>query len=127
MKVRMTRKLTNSAAPILWLLTAAPSALAGSVTQPGDTMGSPSGAPAPPGIYFANQVNWRCSNTAPRTCVATAIPIVAWSTPWTILGGRLMFATAPTTGVEVAIHYTHYASGFFNPFFGGRTGLGSRQ
>jgi hypothetical protein len=97
----------------LWLSTApsalaptAPSALAGSVTQPGDTMGSPSGAPAPPGIYFVNQANWGCSsNTTPHTCVATGIPIVAWSTPWMIFGGRLVFATAPTTGVELAIRF----------------------
>src|SRR5208283_5171881 len=104
MKARLTRKLTNSAAALLLLLSAAPSALAGSVTQPGDTMGSASGAPIPPGLYFANQANWGCAGTTPRTCVATEIPLFAWSTPWTILGARLAFATAPTTVVNVAIH-----------------------
>jgi hypothetical protein len=108
----------NSAAAILLLLSTAPSALAGSVTQPGDTMGSPSGAPIPPGFYFALQTNYGCSNTTPRTCVATEIPLFAWSTPWKILGGRLSFAAAPTTGVQVSIHDTHHASDLFNPFVG---------
>ena len=57
------------------LLSTAPSALAGSVTQPGDTMGSASGAPMPPGFYFANQVNWGCSSTTPRPRVVTEIPL----------------------------------------------------
>ena len=90
MKVRMTRKLRNSAAAVLLLLFTAPSALAGSVTHPGDTMGSPNGASAPEGLYIVNQANRGCSNTTPHTCVTTGIPFVAWSTPWTILGGRLV-------------------------------------
>jgi Putative MetA-pathway of phenol degradation len=121
MKGRMTRKLTNSAAAsLLLLLSTALSALAGSVTQPGDTMGSASGAPIPPGVYFGNQASYGCSNTTPRTCTVVGVPIVAWSTPWTIFGGRLQFATAPTTGVGVAIHDTHYATGLFNPWLGGQ-------
>jgi hypothetical protein len=119
MKGWMTRKLTNSVAASLLLLSTALSALAGSVTQPGDTMGSPSGAPTPPGVYFVNQANWGCSNTTPRTCTVVGVPIVAWSTPWTIFGGRLVLVAAPTTGVGVAIRDTHYATGLFNPFAAG--------
>ena len=78
-----------------------------------------SGGPIPPGVYFANQVNWGCSDTSPRTCVVTDIPIVAWSTPWKIFGGRLAFATAPSTWVDVDIHKAHQASDFFNPFGAG--------
>jgi Putative MetA-pathway of phenol degradation len=121
MKGRMTRKLTNSAAAsLLLLLSTALSALAGSVTQPGDTMGSASGAPIPPGVYFGNQASYGCSNTTPRTCTVVDVPIVAWSTPWTIFGGRLQFATAPTTGLNVNIHDEHHASGLFNPWVGGQ-------
>src|SRR4029453_7923669 len=103
-KARIPMKRRYSAvAGFLFLLTAT-SALAGSVTQPGDTMGSPSGAPIPPGVYVANQLNWGCSNTTPRTCFATEIPLFAWSTPGKILGGQLAFAAAPTTWVDVDIH-----------------------
>ena len=39
--------------------------------------------------------------------------------PGKFLGGRLAFATAPTTWVNVDIHDTHEASGLFNPFASG--------
>jgi hypothetical protein len=120
MQSRMDWGLRNLISASILLLSTAPSALAGSVTQPGDTMGSASGAPIPPGFYFANQANWGCANTTPRTCVVTEIPLFAWSTPWKILGARLAFATAPTTAVKVDIHDTHHASGLFNPFVGGQ-------
>jgi len=119
MKGRLIRTLRNAAAATLMLLCTTSSVLAGSVTQPGDTMGSPSGAPIPPGVYVANQANWGCSDTTPRTCVFTEIPLFAWSTPWKILGGRLAFATAPSTWVDVDIHKAHQASDFFNPFGAG--------
>ena len=120
MQMGMDWALRNFISASILLLSTVPSALAGSVTQPGDTMGSASGAPIPPGFYFANQMNWGCANTTPRTCVGTEIPLFAWSTPWKILGASLAFATAPTTAVNVAIHDTHHASGLFNPFVGGQ-------
>jgi hypothetical protein len=110
--------LRNLILASMLLLSTAASALAGSVTQPGDTMGSASGAAIPPGFYFANQVNWGCANTSPRTCVFTEIPLFAWSTPWKILGATVAFAAAPTTYVRVAIHDRYHASGLFNPFVG---------
>ena len=115
MQGRLTRKL--AAATLVLFCTTCP-VLARSVTQPGDTMGSPSGAPIPPGVYVANQANWGCSNTTPRTCVGTEIPLFAWSTPWKPLGGRLAFATAPTTWVDVDFHHADSFSGLFNPFVG---------
>jgi hypothetical protein len=96
---------------------AAASGLAGSVTQPGETLGSASGAPAPQGFYFANIANWGCRNTSPqRTCVGVNIPVLFWSTPATIFGARLELTLAPATGVEVGIHDTAYFSGLFNTF-----------
>jgi hypothetical protein len=111
--------LRNLSAASLLLLFTASSARAGSVTQPGDTMGSPSGAPVPPGFYFANQFNWGRINTTPRTTVFTEIPLFAWSMPWKMLGGQPVLAVAPATWVDVDIHDTHHASGWFNPFVGG--------
>ena len=113
----MNRKLIKWAAACVLSVGSAASALAGSVTSPGQTIGSAAGVPAPPGFYFANTADWGCRNTSPqRTCVGVNVPILFWSTPWTILGGRLEWTLAPITGVEVGIDKTAYSSGLFNPF-----------
>ena len=95
-------------------------ALAGSVTQPGETVGIAAGAPLPPGFYFVNTGEWGCRNTSPdSTCVGVDIPVVAWSTPWTLLGARLQFLVA-TPVVEVGVHNTSYVSGIYNPLVSGQ-------
>jgi Putative MetA-pathway of phenol degradation len=114
---KLKGKLTKWAAAGVLSIGTAASGLAGSVTQPGETLGVPTGAPAPPGFYFANTANWGCRNTNPqRTCVGVNIPVLVWSTPAMIFGARLQLSLAPTTGVEVGIHNTTYFSGLFNPF-----------
>ena len=91
-----------AAAGALCLCLTAP-ALAGSVTQPGETVGIAAGAPLPPGFYFVNTGDWGCRNTSPNdTCVGVDIPVVAWSTPWQLLGARLQFLVA-TPVVEVGV------------------------
>jgi hypothetical protein len=56
----MSSKWTKlAAAGALSLCTAAP-ALAGSVTQPGETVGLNAGAPLPQGWYAINTVDWGC-------------------------------------------------------------------
>ena len=95
-------------------------ALAGSVTQPGETVGVAAGAPLPPGFYFVNTGDWGCRNTSPdSTCVGVDIPVVAWSTPWQLLGARLQFLVA-TPVVEVGVHNTSYVSGIYNPLVSGQ-------
>src|SRR5262249_30043925 len=91
----MNSKLTKLAtAAFLSLCTAAP-ALAGSVTQPGETVGLNAGAPLDPGWYAINTVDWGCRNTTPtHTCTGLTIPVVAWSTPWTFLGARFQLLAA---------------------------------
>ena len=114
----MALRILISASVLLLFTATVPSALAGSATQPGDTMGSASGAEIPPGFYIANQLNWGCSDATPETCVLTDIPLFAWSTPWKILGARLAFATAPATGVDLDIDETYEETDWFNPFVG---------
>src|SRR5438128_9065841 len=97
-----TKLMKLAAAGALSLCTAAP-ALAGSVTQPGETVGLNTGAPLDPGWYAINTVDWGCRNTNPQhTCTGLTIPVVAWSTPWTILGARLQFLGA-WPAVEVGV------------------------
>jgi hypothetical protein len=111
----MRSKLTAlAAAGVLSLCSNLPG-YAGSVTQPGETLGAAAGAPLPPGVYFTSTQDWGCRTTSPEdTCLGVVIPVVVWSTPWKIAGGRLQFlAFAPA--VEVGVDHTLYRSGFYNP------------
>src|ERR1700745_350290 len=63
-ELQMNSKLTKLAtAGFLSLCTAAP-ALAGSVTQPGETVGLNAGTPLAPGWYAINTVDWGCHPAA---------------------------------------------------------------
>src|SRR5271165_5717215 len=116
----INRKLRNSAAASLLLLSTAHSVLAGSVTQPGDTMGVANGAPTPEGFYFVNQANYGSTNSSPRFDLGAEVPLLVWSTPWKILGGSLLLTTGPRTLVGVDIHNVNATNGVFNPFVGGK-------
>jgi hypothetical protein len=107
-----------AAAGVLSLCTAA-SALAGSVTQPGETVGLASGAPLPQGLYFVNTGDWGRRSDPADTSVGVDIPVIAWSTPWTILGGRVQFLIAGPV-VEVGVHRTTYLRGVYNPLVSGQ-------
>jgi hypothetical protein len=108
-----------AAAGLLSLSATAP-ALAGSVTQPGETVGVAAGAPLPPGVYYVNTSDYGCRDTQPAAvCTALTIPVVAWSTPATLLGARLQFLVA-TPAVFVAVENTPSSSGMFNPLVSGQ-------
>src|SRR5262245_29974387 len=119
-ELQMNSKLTRlAAAGALSLCTAVP-ALAGSVTQPGETVGLNAGTPLAPGWYAINTVDWGCRNTTPQhTCTGLTIPLVAWSTPWTLLGARLQFVGG-WPAVEVGVHDTTYFAGLYNPVVAGQ-------
>src|SRR5215471_7575005 len=64
-ELQMNSKLTKlAAAGVLSLCTAVP-ALAGSVTQPGETVGLNAGTPLAPGWYAINTVDWGCMEHHP--------------------------------------------------------------
>jgi hypothetical protein len=91
----MTNKFATLAAAGVLSLCGTTSALAGSVTQPGETIGVAAGAPLPPGFYLVNTADWGCRTTKPAdTCLFVDIPVLAWSTPWQIFGARLQFLVA---------------------------------
>jgi hypothetical protein len=122
----MNSKLTKLAAAGVLSLCAAAPALAGSVTQPGETVGLNTGAPLPQGWYVINTVDWGCRNTNPtHTCTGLTIPVVAWSTPWTFWGARVQFLAA-WPAVEVGVQRNlslnpdlnlpgTYFNGMYNP------------
>jgi hypothetical protein len=51
--------------------------------------------------------------------VGVDIPVLAWSTPWTILGGRVQFLLAGPV-VEVGVHHANYLRGVYNPLVAGQ-------
>jgi hypothetical protein len=105
------------------------SVLAGSISQPGEIVGY-TWAPLPQGLYFATTEsygNWRgLSNNAEGF---VSIPVLVWSTPWTLLGARVesyvavpsASVTAPHTGNVVTaagavVPTGTHVSGIYNPF-----------
>ncbi|GLK78206.1 hypothetical protein GCM10008171_34600 [Methylopila jiangsuensis] len=99
-------------------------AFAGSVTQPGERVGLAAGAPLPEGVYFVNTLDWGVRRVRDGNggrgdvTVAVDIPVIAWSTPWQVLGGRVQVLVA-TPLIHVATDNnlggdTEY--GFYNPF-----------
>ena len=111
----MTRTFTLAAAGVLSFCAMISTALAGSVTQPGETVGLATGAPLPEGLYFVNTADWGCRDTNPNTtCVGVDIPVVAWATPWTPLGARLQLLLA-TPVIEVGVHNANYQASVYNP------------
>jgi len=114
----MSNILKKLAAAAVLSLCSAASALAGSVTQPGETVGLAVGAPLPQGLYFVNTGDWG-NRSGVDTSVGVTIPVLAWSTPWTILGGRVQFLLAGPL-VEVGVHHTTYLRGVYNPLVAGQ-------
>jgi hypothetical protein len=118
-KTQTTGKLaTLTAACVLGLCASASTALGGSVTQPGETVGLAVGAPLPPGLYFVNTGDYGVRNGA-DVALGVDIPVLAWATPWTIAGARVQFLLA-TPLVEVGVHHTNYLRGVYNPLVAGQ-------
>jgi hypothetical protein len=126
----MKSNLTKLAAAGALTLSATAGAMAGSVTQPGETAGLALGAPLPPGFYFVDTTSWGVRNeggAVGKVGVGVTIPVIAWSTPWKVLGARVeFFAAAPA--LEVGVTGTNpgrpvglgaYAESMYNPFIGG--------
>ena len=123
----MNKKLTKWAAAAVLSISAAAPALGGSVTRPGDTVGAAVGLPLPPGFYFAESTDPGFPGHKPAWHLSTwvDVPVLVWSTPWTIFGGRLVFSTAPV--VPVSSHLRHgQQERPVQSVYGGSTGLGSR-
>ncbi|MDQ2104775.1 transporter [Azospirillum isscasi] len=103
-------------------MAAASPALAGSVTQPGETIGLAVGAPLPEGVYFVDTFDWGVRegpNGAPDTTLAVNIPVVAWATPAKVLGARVQLLAA-LPALAVGVQNSDYTSGIYNPFLAGQ-------
>jgi hypothetical protein len=129
----MKNNPTKLAAAGLLMLAATASAMAGSVTQQGETAGLALGVPLSPGFYFVDTSNWGVRNVGGgvKESVGATIPVIVWSTPWKVLGARVGFLVTTsalevgtTSGIvrtpigPVAVPAT-YNESMYNPFIGG--------
>ena len=110
---RNAGKLTAlGTACILSVCGAASSAFAGSVMQPGETVGLAVGAPLPEGLYFIDTLDWGVRTTNPKSALGVNIPVLAWSTPWTFLGGRVEILAAWPELEAGTFGGPHFVDGF---------------
>ena len=93
-------------------------AQAGSVTQPGETIGYAPGAPLPQGWYFADTTDYG-QRTPPSDATAiVTIPVIVWATPYHFLGARVQaLAAMPLVGAGTPGSYT---AGWYNPWISGQ-------
>jgi hypothetical protein len=97
-------------------------AFANVVTPPGERAGIDLASPLPEGVYFVDLAgvgNNRAAVT-PSSAFDYNVPIIAWATPWTILGGRIqLLVAAPEASVSFGQNNL-LARGIYNPFVAGQ-------
>jgi hypothetical protein len=64
-------------------------AQAGPVTEAGELVGLAMGAPLPEGVYFVDTASMVSLGNNYNTTLFVNIPVLAWSTPWMLAGGRV--------------------------------------
>jgi hypothetical protein len=91
-------------------------AQAGSITQPGELVGY-TWAPLPQGIYFATTGSYGNFRGLPYNGEAAVnVPVMIWSTPWTIFGGRVeAYAAVPSVALGVR-GPGPFISAIYNPY-----------
>lgn len=111
----MNKMIKMSVCGIAALLSATTASQAGSELPPGVTTGIPLGVPLPEGVYDITIPTYGWRNSTPQTDVGILAPMwLIWSTPYTILGGRLVIdAVSPVA--EVNVHNVLQRGGFANP------------
>jgi hypothetical protein len=114
--MKITAKLAAAAFGAVAFSTAA---LAGSTNPPGERAGLDLATPLPEGVYFVNIASvgsWRGGKG--DNAFDYNVPILAWSTPWTIADGRISLMGALPT-ISVSSQGGVYSRGLYNPFVAG--------
>lgn len=107
--------------PVLALcLAVAGAARAGSAAQPGQTVGLPTGAQLPVGLYFVDTSSLGERGTTPFPSSSNInLPTFVWSTPFDIVGGHLQLVFIQPV-LNVAPQRTPYRVGFGQQFYAGQ-------
>ena len=99
--------ITSAATLMVWGTT---SAFAGSVLQPGGTVGLPAGAPLPEGVYFINTSSYG-QRTSTQSGLNVNLTQVVWATPFSFYDTRLQFVVLqPTNGTTGTTADQFYAN-----------------
>jgi hypothetical protein len=94
---------------------------AGSITEPGATIGAPAGAQAPEGIYLRNNLNGGNDRGNEHDTLLVEIPAIVWATPYHLWNGQLIFAAAaPSVGLgesspPLPVGTGNWQDALFNP------------
>jgi hypothetical protein len=117
--MKTTTKFTGA---LVAAMTLSGAAFAGYTTPPGERAGIDLATPLPEGIYFVNLAAGIGNNRAVDAASAFNfdVPVLVWSTPWTLVGGRIELGVAAPV-VESGIYGggrlpASYAASFYNPF-----------
>ncbi|WP_374545183.1 transporter [Rhodoblastus sp.] len=124
-------KILGAAMGALGLCGLSSAALAGSTNPPGERAGLDMATPLPEGVYFVNITgvgNWRDAVAGSDSNFSYNVPVVAWSSPWNILGGHVQFYVAAP---EVLGGYNYqdpllvgrtnfFAASIYNPWIAGQ-------
>lgn len=123
-------KIIGAAMGALGLCGLSSAALAYTVTPPGERAGIDLATPLPEGVYFVDLagVGGNRYSAAQNTGFDYNVPIIAWSTPWNILGAHIqVIAAAPEASVYYGntsripgVNNSVYARGIYNPFVAGQ-------
>lgn len=92
-------------------------ASAGSITQPGELIGY-TWAPLPEGIYFADTGSYGNSRGyGYKSELGVNIPVIVWSTPWSIFGARVeAYAAVPSVALGIRSTPNTYVGAIYNPY-----------
>jgi hypothetical protein len=115
MKSNLSAKAVAAATFSAISLCGVSAAYAGSVTQPGETVGASLGAPLPPDIYL---VDTGSIGERGGTNEGVNIPLALWSTPWTVFGGRIEGLVAVPELYAGNHKADSFSAGMYNPFAG---------
>ena len=124
-------KILGAAMGALGLCGLSSAALAGSTNPPGERAGLDLATPLPEGVYFVNITgvgNWRDAVAGSDSNFSYNVPIVAWSTPWNILGAHVQFLVAAPElmagenyqTVIPGVRNSFFAQAIYNPFVAGQ-------
>lgn len=79
-----------------------PGAIAGPVTAAGESIGLALGTPLPEGAYFIDTGIFVAIPSQPKVDVLINIPVLAYSSPWKALGGRVFgYAALPEAAIGI--------------------------
>lgn len=85
---RLAKNISSIAvAVVLWVVGGA--VQAGPITEAGEVCGLALGAPLPPGLYFVDTASQVSLGQNYHETLYVNIPVLAWSTPWMVAGGRV--------------------------------------